>query len=292
MKIKRIVTFTLSIIFFYTIVYSQVPASLEKEIDVFYTDMLNAYKILKNEDIRTAVNKVSSLRPSLVRRSEDISRKIFDLQLNEEQYLQFGKKLLEKSYMKEYMSLFQDEILAGRIISSPEIKKEVDALEKIFDEVDGEDEGLSGQGNAKLLDFCSFTVEGNVPYKGTYQVKAEYNNATAHTDDNGLFTVEIRGKSGSLDMTIILMFEKAGTGKYEWSMESQCYIEGTIEEEEPTLLMTSYYSEGFVQLDKLGNTGESVNGKFSGKFFDDTGHTEKPVTVNGNFRAIKIRDAY
>ena len=286
----RLMILITTIIISTNITFGQVPASLEKEIDNFYMEMLNAFKILKDDNIKTAVAKVSSMRPTLEKKAEEIDKKLVDLQLSEENILLFGNKILEKPYMKEYMSVIQDQILLDKILNSSEIKSEFDALELILGSIGEDDEKPVQQDDIDLKDVCSFTVDGSVPYKGSYTVKAENNNATAQIDENGIFTVEIRGSSGNIDMTIILMSEKSAVGKYKWTMESQCYIEGVIDENESSILMTSYYLEGYIQLEKVGNTGGEVRGTFSGKFFDDTGSTETPVVVKGNFSAIRIRD--
>lgn len=268
---------------------SQVPASLEREIGSFYNELINAYKILRDEDIGKAVSRAASIRADLEKKSIEISKKIISLGLSESEYTRLGEKILLEPYMKEYMSVLMDKKLADRITSYPEIKKEFDALGRITDEFDNEAEEPVQSENAELVDLCSFNIEGNVPYKGSYTVKAERSDATAMIDENGLFTIEINGISGNLNMIIVLMSEKAEAGKYKWTMESQCYIEGILNEDEPKILMTSYYYDGYILLESVGNTGGIVKGTFSGKFFDETGSTETPLTVNGKFTAVRIR---
>lgn len=294
MKIKlilsRLILLLIIIITSGRIASSQVPASLEKEISNFYSELVNAYKILRDDDVSKAVSRVSSIRADLEKKSVEISRKLLSLGLSEADYILLGQKILQESYMKEYMAVLMDKKLEDRINSYPQIKGEFDALGLITDEFDKEAEDPDQPDAAEMEDFCTFSIEGNVPYKGSYTVKAYRNNAVAMVDDNGVFTIEINGISGNLDMIIVLMSEKGVAGKYKWTMESQCYIEGLLNEDEPKILMTSYYYDGFIQLESVGNTGGLVKGTFSGKFFDETGNTETPLTVNGKFTAVRIRD--
>jgi len=266
--------------------YSQIPESMVREVDKFTNDMLNAFYILRDKTEDNAVKELGELKPVLIERANSLLSKLENLpdptEIQEEAYV---NKQMEKQVYKDFMTLLSNREFLNRINGSPVLLKEYNELMAIMDSgLGSDDEEADIQYEENVV--CTFNVGAGVPYSGDYSVTASDDGASAYMGD--LFFVEINGSSKDNEISILLFIEKPVPGKYQVENELQVIIQGITADGDSFMELSSIIDGGVIQFDKIEKAGGKVSGSFSGKFTDDTNNTDKPVTVQGKFNAVRV----
>ena len=271
-------------------VYSQIPVSVEREMDSFNKAILDALNILKDKSESVAVKEIADLMPGLIQKAESLNAKLDELpEPTKSQEDAFFARQKEKQLFKDLIALLSNEAFMSKINGNPALLKVYNELMEISDmglESDNEEADIP----YGMKERCAFTVGSGISNSGSYSITASDDEAFACMDGNNQFSVEIHGLSGSNEIDIILFIEEPKPGKYKWENEMQVIIQGYTTDGDAVLELSSYYNEGEIQFDRIDKVGGLVTGSFSGKFSDDSNQTDKPVNVQGRFNVKRIAD--
>jgi len=286
-SLKRKFIFVL-IVFFAGIVnsaFSQIPASLEKELFQFNSDIYDAIKLINTQNEKDVVAKLVTVKPQLIQRAKSLSEKISKIpELSETEENAYMEKILKDPLFKEMMALMSSPSFLKKIENSQVLKKEYEELMTIMDlgtDSKQEPDMLSGS------QVCSFVVGPGSPYTGSYTVTAAKEEAFAYNDvENEQFVIEITGEN----INVMLIVEKPVPGKHTFTMEMQVAIDIRKNNADDYDGFDNYQEEGggYIQIDRIDDNGGIVSGSFSGKFNDSSTADLKPVQIDGKFSVQRI----
>ena len=291
--IKRIYMFVTIIIFAGILkpATAQIPHAMEKDMDNINEAIYEALVVIDTKSEAEALKQLAFLNPKIQVMVSVFEKKWGGTELSDEQEVDFGKKLLEKQLYKNLYALIAKPSFQSKIETSPAMKKQYGILMAYMDKGDSEEEIVSDPPVNSGSGALSFTVEGDVPYTGTYMVKGNKEETAAQIDDNNLFAVKVAGTLNGGEFQFVILAEKAIPGEHKWSMESQVIIQSWDEDQNEVIQLSNYYNEGSINFDKIEGVGGKVTGSFTGKFFDDTQATDQPVTVKGKFSVTRVKNA-
>lgn len=291
MKIKSLKfnRLTLLIVFLavsMTPVYPQLPASLEKELLEFNTDVYEAMKLIQTNSEAEAVKAISTVKPQLSQKASSLSSKLNKIpDLSESQEEEWMQKMSEKQEIKNLMALLNDPEFLDKIENSRVLQQEFEELISLLDlEGGSEPEALALSGSQA----CAFKVGAGSPLSGSYVVNSMEEEAFAYMDtENDQFVIEIHGENY---VDVMLIIEKPVTGKHPFSMEMQVAIDLSLDDGQDYFGFDNRYEEsgGYIQIDRLDEPGGIVSGSFHGVFNDSSTDEDKPVKVNGRFSVTRI----
>ena len=267
-------------------VYSQLPVSVEREMDSFNKDILNALYILRDKNEDSAIREIEALKPGLIQKAKSLRAKLDAIpEFTKDQEDAFLAKQMEKQIFKDFMALYSNEAFQSKINGSPALLKAINEISEI------EDFGMGSwdeetESTNEMKEVCTFTVGPGVPNNGNYAIRATEEDTFAGMDGNDQFLVEIHGLSGNNEIDLMLFIQEPKPGKYKWESESQVIIQCYTPDGDPVLELDSYYDEGEIQFDRIDKEGGRVSGSFNGKFFHGS-DSENPVTVTGKFNVTR-----
>lgn len=295
MKIMKSISFKIKLFFILILfiagivnsAFSQVPASLEKELVEFNSAIYDALKIINTENEKKAVQKLAVVKPQLIQKAKTLSGKLSkqpDLSEAEENALM--NKMKEKQVLKDMMALMSNPTFLQKIEKSQLLQKEYEELMAIMDMgTSSKEESASLSGSQ----VCSFNVGTGSPNSGNYVVTANEDVAFAYNDvENEQFVIEIRGDNY---IDLMLIIEKPVKGKHPFTMEMQVSINISINDGEDYFSFENHQEEGggYIQIDRIDDkSGGKVTGSFNGLFSDSSRGDEKPVSVKGKFSVKRM----
>ena len=268
------------------ITFSQLPASLEKEVIQFYSDIYNALKIIDTQNEKDAVMKLSEIKPKLTQEAESLSAKLNKIpELTEAEDDAMTQRMMEKEVFNDMMALLSNPAYLQKIENSPALQREYEELMLLMDlDVGAEEE----QPALTASQACSFVVGTGSPNSGTYVVSALEDEAFAYNDfENEQFVIEIH-EEGYID--IMLIIEKPALGKHPFTMEMQVAIDLSKNGGDDYIGFDNYQEEGggFILIDRLDDIDGIVSGSFSGLFNDSSTEDDNPVEIEGRFSVKRM----
>jgi hypothetical protein len=271
---------------FFIPAFSQVPASLEKELLSFNSDLYKALKVIDARSEKEAIAELAKLKPPLMQQAESLSVKISKLpELSEAEEDAWMQRMTEQQIFKDMMALLSDPAYLHKIENSQLLQKEFEELMAIMDiGTDPKEAQISLSG----AQHCSFTVGSGSPNSGTYVVEAQEDQAFAYYDtENEQFVIEIHGDNY---IDVILILEKPATGRHPFSMEMQVAIDVSKNEGDDYFGFDNYQEEGggYIQIDRLDDIGGTVVGSFGGQFNDGSTEEDRPVQIEGSFSVLRM----
>jgi len=268
---------------------ADVPAAMEKDMDNLNSAFYEALKVIDTQSESEALAQLAVLKPKLEAQAKAFAAKWEGTELSDEDEMKLGMKMLEKPLYKDMYALMGNPSFMSKIENSPALQKEYAALMGIMDEEEEESSDAYAVPGSTVL---SFSVEGAVPYSGSYSVSGNQEQAFAQVDENNLFAVQISSTLNGGEFQFAILSEEAKTGQQKWSMESQIIIQSWDEDQNEVIQMSSYYNEGSITFNVVEGVGGKVSGSFEGKFFDDTQATDQPVVVSGKFSVTRVQNVY
>ena len=265
--------------------FSQVPASLEKDLIQFYSDIYDVLKIVHIQNEKDAVATLELKKPGLIQQANSLSAKldrIPDISEAEEEAL--TQRMMEHEVFTEMISLMSDPEFLQKIANSQVLQSELEELMALLDLDGGTEEEITLSGSQA----CSFVVGSGSPLSGSYVVSASEEQAYAYNDfENDQFVIEIHE---DYYIDIMLIIEKPVTGKHPFTMEMQVAIDVSKNDGEDYFGLDNYQEEGggYIQIDRIDDIGGIVSGSFSGKFNDSSTEDDRPVTVDGRFSVTRM----
>ncbi len=262
-------------------VFSQLPASVEKEIEQLYSDIFKALEAISTQSEADAVKVLSEIKPELERKAASLAARLNEIgEISEADEEAWNRKMMEKPVFKDMMALLSDQKLMAKIASSQVLQQEYAELMSVMDlEADrGDDRSAQSVSGA-----CSFVIGPGSPLSGSYVVNAMEDQAYAYDDtENDQFVIEIHGDNY---IDIILIIEKPVTGKHPFSMEMQVAIDLSTNDGEDYFGLDNHLenSGGYIQIDRLDGIGGIVSGSFQGKFNDYSSGDDRVVDLEGRF---------
>lgn len=267
-------------------VFSQVPASLEKELIQFNSDIYKALKIIDTQNEKDAVAKLAIVKPKLIQEAESLSAKISKVpELSEAEDDEWVKRMMEIQVFHDMLALMSNPEFLQKIENSQVLQKEFEELMAIYDMgTDSEEEQVTLSGSQ----VCSFVVGTGSPNSGTYVVNALEDETYAYDDaENEQFVIEIHGDNY---IDIMLIIEKPVPGKHTFTMEMQVAIDISKNEGDDYFSFDNHQEEGggYIQIDRMDDNGGTVSGSFSGQFNDSSRGDDTPVNIEGRFSVKRI----
>jgi hypothetical protein len=273
---------------FLTHAFSQLPASLEKELLMFNSDIYEALKIIDTQNENEAVAKLSTLKPQLIQSATSLSAKLSKLpDLSEAEDDAWVERMMEKQELTDMLALVSNTAFLKKIENSQVLQKEFEELMAIMDL------GMSSQEEEASLSgsqVCSFTVGTGSPNSGTYIVSAQEDQAFAYKDiANEQFVIEMHGDNY---IDVMLIIEKPVLGKHTFTMEMQVAIDVSKNEGEDYFGFDNHQEEGGgqIQIDRIDDLGGIVSGSFSGQFNDSSTDDDRPVNIEGRFSVVRMQN--
>ncbi|MBE9517233.1 MAG: hypothetical protein IMY68_01650 [Bacteroidetes bacterium] len=268
------------------ITFSQLPASLEKEVIQFYSDIYNALKIIDTQNEKDAVKKLGEIKPKLTQEAESLSAKLNKIpELTEAEDDAMTQRMMEKEVFNDMMALLVNPAYIQKIENSPALQREYEELMLLMDlDVGAEEE----QPALTASQACSFVVGTGSPNSGTYVVSALEDEAFAYNDfENEQFVIEIHEEAY---IDIMLIIEKPMLGKHPFTMEMQVAIDLSKNGGDDYIGFDNYQEEGggFIQIDRLDDIDGIVSGSFSGLFNDSSTEDDNPVEIEGRFSVKRM----
>jgi len=268
------------------ITFSQLPASLEKEVIQFYSNIYNALKIIDTQNEKDAVKKLGEIKPKLTQEAESLSAKLNKIpELTEAEDDAMTQRMMEKEVFNDMMALLVNPVYLQKIENSPALQREYEELMLLMDlDVGAEEE----QPPLTASQACSFVVGTGSPNSGTYVVSALEDEAFAYNDfENEQFVIEIH-EEGYID--IMLIIEKPALGKHPFTMEMQVAIDLSKNGGDDYIGFDNYQEEGggFILIDRLDDIDGIVSGSFSGLFNDSSTEDDNPVEIEGRFSVKRM----
>ena len=268
------------------ITFSQLPASLEKEVIQFYSDIYNALKIIDTQNEKDAVKKLGEIKPKLTQEAESLSAKLNKIpELTEAEDDAMTQRMMEKEVFNDMMALLSNPAYLQKIENSPALQRDYEELMLLMDlDVGAEEE----QPALTASQACSFVVGTGSPNSGTYVVSALEDEAFAYNDfENEQFVIEIH-EEGHID--IMLIIEKPALGKHPFTMEMQVAIDLSKNGGDDYIGFDNYQEEGggFILIDRLDDIDGIVSGSFSGLFNDSSTGDNNPVEIEGRFSVKRM----
>jgi len=187
---------------FLTLAFSQLPASLEKELLMFNSDIYEAFKIIDTQNEKEAVAKLSTLKPQLMQSATSLSAKLSKVpDLSEAEEDAWTERMMEKQEIKDMMALMSNPAFLQKLENNQVLQKEFEELMAIYDMgTDSEEEQVTLSGSQ----VCSFVVGTGSPNSGTYVVNALEDETYAYDDtENEQFVIEIHGDN-YIDIMLII----------------------------------------------------------------------------------------
>ena len=287
-SLKRKFAFALIVFFagILTHAFSQVPASLEKELILFNSDIYKALKIIDTQNEKDAVAKLALVKPELMQQAESLSAKISKVpDLSEAEENALMQRMMENQVIMDMMTLMSNPAFLQKLENSQVLQKEYEELMAIMDMgTDSEKEQVTLSGSQ----VCSFTVGSGSPNSGTYVVNALEDEAYAYNDtENEQFVIEIHGDKY---IDVMLIIEKPVLGKHTFTMEMQVAIDISKNEGDDYFSFDNYLEEGggHIQIDRMDDIGGTVSGSFSGQFNDGSTEDDRPVKIEGRFSVKRM----
>jgi hypothetical protein len=267
--------------------FSQVPASLEKEVIQFNSDIYDALKIIQNQNEKEAVAKLQVVKPKLIQKAQSLSVKISSVpDLSEAEEEALTQRMMENQVFQDMMTLLSNPEYLQKIENSQVLQREFEELMAIMElGLDSEEE----QASLPASQACSFVVGSGSPLSGNYTISASEDQAFAYNDiENEQFVIEIHGENY---LDVMLIIEKPVTGKHTFTMEMQVAIDVSKNDGEDYFGLDNYQEEGggYIQIDRIDDIGGIVSGSFSGKFNDSSTEDDRPVNIDGRFSVTRIR---
>ena len=263
---------------------AQIPASLEKEIDQYNTEIYEGLKLLKTQPEKDAIAELAILKPKLRAKAQSLLPRMNAVpemsEVEEEAYLQ---EQMAKPIYKDLVVLLNDAEFKKKVSGNPALQKEFDDLMELMDM--GHEEETVALTDSQV---CSFSVGKNSPNSGSYVVTALEGNAFAYDDtENELFIIEIIGDNY---IDIMLIIEEPITGKHTFSMEMQVAIDLSKNNGDDYISFDNYLEEGggYIKIDRIDDVGGMVSGSFSGKFNDSSTDDDIPVQIEGKFTVKRM----
>jgi len=269
--------------------FAAVPAAMQKDMENLNAAFYEALKVIDTKSESEALAELAAMRPRIEAQARAYAEKWAGTELSEEDEMEMGRKMLETPFFKDMYALLGNPAFMSKIENSPALQKEYAALMGIMDEEEEQASDAYADPGSTVL---SFSVDGAVPYAGSYTVSGNEDQAFAHFDENNLFVVEVSSTLDGGELQFAILSETAETGEQKWSMEMQVIIQSWDEEQNEVIQLSNYYNEGSITFDNVEDVGGVVSGSFEGKFFDDTQATEKPLTVSGTFSVTRVQNAY
>jgi len=287
-SLKRKFAFALILLFagILTPAFSQLTASLEKELIQFNSDIYDAFKIIDTQNEKDAVAKLAVVKPKLIQEAESLSAKISKVpELSEAEDDEWVQRMMENQVFQDMRALMSNPTFLQKIENSPVLQKEFEELMAIMDMgTDSEEEQVILSGSQ----FCSFTVGSGSPNSGTYVVNTLEDETYAYNDTgNEQFVIEIHGDNF---IDVMLIIEKPVLGKHTFTMEMQVAIDVSKTEGDDYIGFDNHQEEGggYIQIDRMDDIGGTVSGSFSGKFNDGSTEDITPVNIEGRFSVKRI----
>ncbi len=273
---------------FLTHAFSQLPASLEKELLELNSDIYEALKIIDTQNEKEAVAKLSTLKPQLIQRATSLSAKLSKVpDLSEAEEKAWMERMMENQVIMDMMALMSNPAFLQKLENSQVLQKEFEELMAIMDMgTDSEEEQATLSGSQ----VCSFKVGTGSPNAGTYIVSALEDEAYAYNDvENEQFVIEIHGDNY---IDVMLIIEKPVIGKHNFTMEMQVAIDVSKNEGEDYFSFDNYQEEGggHIQIDRIDDLGGMVSGSFSGQFNDGSTDDDRPVNIEGRFSVKRMQN--
>ena len=267
-------------------VYAQIPASLEKELVQFNSDIYDALKIIDTQNEKDAVAKLEQIKPRLMQLAESLSAKISKFpELSEAEDDAWIQRMMEYQVIKDMIALMSNPAFLQKLENSQVLQKEFEELMAIMDMgTDSEKEQITLSGSQ----VCSFTVGGGSPNSGNYVVNALEDEAYAYNDtENEQFVIEIHGDNY---IDVMLIIEKPVPGKHTFTMEMQVAIDISKNEGDDYFGFDNHQEEGggYIQIDRMDGIGGIVSGSFSGQFNDGSTDDDRPVYIEGRFSVKRM----
>jgi len=271
---------------FLTLAFSQLPASLEKELLMFNSDIYEAFKIIDTQNEKEAVAKLSTLKPQLMQSATSLSAKLSKVpDLSEAEEDAWTERMMEKQEIKDMMALMSNPAFLQKLENNQVLQKEFEELMAIYDMgTDSEEEQVTLSGSQ----VCSFVVGTGSPNSGTYVVNALEDETYAYNDtENEQFVIEIHGDNY---IDIMLIIEKPVPGKHTFTMEMQVAIDVSKNEGDDYFGFDNHQEEGggYIQIDRIDDIGGTVSGSFTGQFNDSSTEDDRTVNIEGRFSVKRI----
>ena len=190
------------------------------------------------------------------------------------------RKMMETQVFQDLMALLSDQSFLAKIQSSQVLQGEFEELMSITDLGFGANEEESELPGSQV---CSFAIGSGSPLSGSYVVIAAEDQAFAYDDDeNDQFVIEIHGDNY---IDVMLIIEEPVRGKHTFTMEMQVAIDLSTNEGEDYFSFDNHLEEGggYIQIDRMGGSGEMVSGSFRGKFNDNSSGDDRVVDIEGRF---------
>jgi hypothetical protein len=262
-------------------VFSQLPASLEREIVQLYSDLNDAFEIISTQNESKAVAELSAIKPQLKQKARSLSARLSEIpDFSEAEEEAWNRRMMEKQELQDMMALLSNQSFIAKVEGSQVLQQEFEELMSILDL------GLeNGEEQLELSSSqaCSFVVGSGSPLSGTYVVNAMEDQAFAFDDtENDQFVIEIHGENY---IDVMLIIEKPVSGKHTFTMEMQVAIDVSKNDGEDYFGLDNHQEEGggYIQIDRLDDPGGLVSGSFRGIFNDSSTGDDRPVDVEGRF---------
>ena len=269
-----------------THVFSQLPATLEREMLQFNSDVYDALKLIQTNNEADAVKALSKVKPQLIEKASSLSSKLDKIpDLSESQEEEWMQSMLEKQEIKNLMALLSDPEFLGKIEKSRLLQKEFEELMSLLDLEGGSESETPALTGSQA---CTFKVGAGSPLSGSYVINAMEEEAFAYMDtENDQFVIEIHGENY---VDVMLIIEKPVIGKHPFSMEMQVAIDLSLDEGQDYYGFDNRYEEsgGYIQIDRLDEPGGIVSGSFQGMFNDSSTEGDTPVDLNGRFSVTRM----
>lgn len=284
-KIKAVFLIVFFCFYFGNNLFAQISSSLEKELNQFNEEVYKALEILNTQPENVAIPKVAVIKKELMVKAEALRPRLEALpDMTEEEEKAYLQKQMEKPVFKNLMALLSNEEFTRKITEHPKLQKEFDDLMELMDIGFAEDEAAPRAGSP----VCSFSIGSTSPISGTYLVTATEEEAFAYDDvENDQFVIEINGDNF---ISVMLIIEKAVTGKHPFSMEMQVAIDISANGGEDYFTIDNYQENGggYIQINRMDKVGGKVEGIFSGLFNDGSTDEDTPVKVEGSFSVKRV----
>jgi hypothetical protein len=271
---------------FFNHALSQLPASLEKELLMFNSDIYEALKIIDTQNEKEAVAKLSALKPQLRQSATSLSAKLSKVpDLSEAEEDAWMQRMMEKEVFKDMMALLSNPAYLQKIENSPILQREYEELMLLMDLDAGAEEDQPALTGSQV---CSFVVGTGSPNSGSYVVSALEDEAFAYNDvENEQFVIEIHEEN---HIDIMLIIEKPTLGKHPFTMEMQVAIDLSKNDGDDYIGFDNYQEEGggYIQMERIDDKGGMVSGSFSGLFNDSSTEDDKPVHIEGQFSVTRM----
>jgi hypothetical protein len=265
--------------------FSQLPASLEKELIHFNSDIYETLKIIQSQNEKDAIILIQQKKPELIEQAKILSAKLDRIpEPSAEEEEAWAKKMMDHEVITGMLALLSDPVFLGKIENSQVLQSEFEELMTLLDLEMGNEEDLSLSGSQ----VCSFVVGSGSPFSGSYVVSASEDQAFAYNDlENEQFVIEIHGDNY---IDIMLIIEKPLPGKHPFTMEMQVALDISKNNGEDYIGFDNHQEEGggYIQIDRLDDIGGIVSGSFSGIFNDGSAADDRTVVIDGSFSVKRM----